>query len=522
MGSRNTRFKSEGGYTLVAVFLLVTITALAGASSIGVLGNGIKTMSTTNSRTVEYFKDEQVLGQALQWMRDNSTGMTDVFGRSKFYSTFVRRAAQVGINDLGSFSVFTKIAPLGRPAESIILTNDSVILRGNFNSTVTGNFPLTTDTRTGSGFNPLSAIQTVDFGTKKVRVTLLDAIPVDPSRDFGATGPVPQTDFQPLYRLDVLDRISVPSQDNRTRGYLKDRGGHLSGHVLGRLVYDYGIGFYGRDHVELRQPCNSYVSNNGPYSTSSARANCPVGSNAVVSTQNNTNVYGSVRTNGTISSSPPFGGKVCADMNCAQVGSMCQGPACEVASLPTFSSWNSYCPTNRGAITPCSGSVLTVAGNAPNDKCWSRVAVSSNRVITLTSTTFPYFIDELNIANNGRVNFAPSPSTGTITLYVRKITGDTFNGNQVFNVNNRPYQLRLNYLGTDNLRLNGTAAMHTFVIAPYAAIQVQGNFTFRGGIKATSLTFTGNGSVHYDESGDITTLKGMNYQIRNLNQVYRQ
>jgi hypothetical protein len=201
---------------------------------------------------------------------------------------------------------------------------------------------------------------------------------------------------------------------------------------------------------------------------------------------------------------------------------MCQGPACEVAGLPTFSSWNTYCPTNRGAITPSSGSVLTVAGNSPGDKCWSRVTVSANRIVTLTSTTFPYFIDELNIANNGRVNFAPSPSTGTITLYVRKITGDTFNGNQVFNINNKPYQLRLNYLGTDNLRLDGTAAMHTFVIAPYAAIQVQGNFTFRGGIKATALTFTGNGSVHYDESGDITTLKGMNYQIRNLNQVYRQ
>jgi hypothetical protein len=149
------------------------------------------------------------------------------------------------------------------------------------------------------------------------------------------------------------------------------------------------------------------------------------------------------------------------------------------------------------------------------------VTIANNRVVTLTSTEYPYFIDTLNIANTGRLNFAPSNPTGTITLYVRTVVGDRLNGNQLFNTNNKPYQLRLNYLGSNTLTLNGTAAMSSFIVAPYAPISVQGNFTFSGGIRATSLTFTGNGAIHYDESGDITTLKDVTYSLRNTTQRYR-
>jgi hypothetical protein len=106
-------------------------------------------------------------------------------------------------------------------------------------------------------------------------------------------------------------------------------------------------------------------------------------------------------------------------------------------------------------------------------------------------------------------------------MYIRKISGDSLNGNQLFNVNNKPYQLRLHYLGSSTLQLNGTASMSAFIVAPSAPIEVLGNFVFKGGIKATSLSFTGNGSLHYDESGDITTLTGISYEIRNLTQFYR-
>ncbi len=527
--AKKTNEKTEAGYMLVAVLLFVMITAFAGASAAGVLGSGIQTMSTTNSRTAEYFVNERVFGEAVQWMRDNSTGMTDVFGRTKFYSVFKRRSSSIGSNDQGIFRVPTKIGPRSEPGKSIVLVSDPVLLQGSASSEAQGSFPLTTDTKSGAAFDPLSSLKTTRFNGKKVRITLVDAIPVEPSKDFGDSGAPPQTDFQPLYRLDVLDREKVSQQgilgaqkSPSSRTFFKETGGHLFGHVLGKLQYDYGVGFYGRDQVEIRQPCNSYISNSGPYSSASARANCPVGSNGNVAILNNTNVYGSVYTNGAISSSPPFGGKVCANSTCSEPGTTCQGSSCQVPGLPNFSAWSTYCPSNRGSVTPTSGSLLTVSGNSPNQRCWSRVTISNNRVVTLTSSDYPYFIDVLDISNTGRLNFAPSPATGTITLYVRTITGNTLNGNQVFNVNNKPYQLRLNYLGTERLRLNGTAAMNAFIVAPSAPIDVLGNFVFRGGIKATALTFTGNGSLHYDESGDITTLKGVSYQIRNVTQFYRE
>jgi hypothetical protein len=529
MMSKKKNEEAQAGYTLVAVLLFVMVTAFAGASAAGVLGNSIQTMSITNTRTEEYFRNEKVFGEAVQWMRDNSTGMTDVFGRTKFYSAFKRRPPSVGSNDQGNFQVPTKIAPRTEHEKSIILVSDPILLHGGSNSGAQGSFPLTTDTKSGAAFDSLSALKTSHFSGKKIRITLVDAIPVDPAKDYGDAGVPPQTDFQPLYRIDVFDREKVsrgdaegPQAGTSSRTFFKDKGGHLFGHVLGKLHYDYGVGFYGRDQVEIRQPCDSYISNSGPYSQTSARPHCPIGSNGPVSILNSTAVYGSVHTNNAISALPPFGGRVCANAACSEAGTTCQGDTCQVPGLPNFSAWNTYCPSNQGATIPVSGSLLTVSGNDPMQKCWSKVRIANNRVVTLTSTEYPYFIDELDISNTGRLNFAPSPATGTITLYVRKITGDSFNGNQVFNVNNKPYQLRLNYLGVDRLRLNGTADMSTFIIAPSAAIEVLGNFVFRGGIKATALTFNGNGSLHYDESGDITTLKGISYQFRNVTQFYRQ
>ena len=63
--------------------------------------------------------------------------------------------------------------------------------------------------------------------------------------------------------------------------------------------------------------------------------------------------------------------------------------------------------------------------------------------------------------------------------------------------------------------------MNAFIVAPSAGISVQGNFIFQGGIKATNLTFTGNGALRYDESGDITTLQDATFKVRNETQRYR-
>lgn len=502
--SGRDRGTPEGGYMLVAVLVLVSVAAIVVASALELTSSSSHSILAGENRSEEFLLNEQTFSLGVGWMRGNSTSLADPFSRNNFYSVFDRSSPSLGSNDTSSFGVPTKIKKQGS-SQSAILTNTSALASGWFPSTV--------DTVTGTSFNPLTNFQSTAMGSKKIRVTLVDAVAVDPTKDFGDTdagNPAPQTDFQPVYRIDSMDSLTS--------------GSHLFGYFLGSLQYDYGVGFYGHNYFEMRQPCDSYISNNGAYSSSSKRANCSTGSNSEIRIHQTTSIYGTSRTNGAFNTTPPFGGKVCADFTsgCPNPGATCSGSSCQVAGLPSFSTWSTYCPTSQAGISPASGTTLTVAGNNPNQKCWASLTVGANKIVTLTSTQYPYFIDVLDIANNGRLNFAPSPSTGTITLYVRKFNNnDRFNGNQMFNSNNKPYQLRINYLGTNDLVLNGAATIHGFLVAPYAGVSVQGNHTYSGGIKALNLTFTGAGSVHYDESGDITTLKDVSYRLKGMTQRYR-
>lgn len=503
MKTNSKIIQKERGYILVGVMILIAVAAIVVANSLDLSAATNHTMAAGQDRSKNFFEVEQSFGSGVNWLRSNSTSLVDPFSRTNFYTLFDKTTPSIGSNDTSTFTVPTRIKRQGT-SQSVILTNSTAL--------ATAWFPQTVNSQTGAAFTPLTAFTSAALGGKKVRVTLVDAIASDPTKDYGDTdsgNPTPGTDFQPIYRVDAMDALN--------------QGSHLFGYVVGALQYDYGIGFYGRDYLEVRQPCDSYISNNGPWSAGSRRANCSTGSNSEVRIHQTTSVYGISRVNGTFNGSPPYGGKVCSDFTsgCPNAGSTCSGNTCNVPGLPSYSTWPTYCPTNQGSVTPTSGSTLTVAGNNANQKCWGTVTIGNNRVVTLTSTQFPYFIDTLDISNTGRINFAPSPATGTITLYVRNIVGDKFNGNQVFNVNNKPYQLRLHYLGSTALTLNGTAAMNAFIVAPYAGINVQGNFTYSGGIKATNLTFTGNGALHYDESGDITTLQDVTYKIRNETQRYR-
>lgn len=493
----------EGGYILVGVLILVAISAIMLASALEFTATNARTTLSERVRTREYYQAEDTLAKATTWLRTNSESLVSIYNRSNFYSTFDRTSPTYGTNEGSTIRFHTKIKLQG--------TNNSAILTQT--STLgTSTFPNTTNTSTGAAYNPVTQFNAGSFGNDIVRVTLVDAIPVDSTKDFGDPdlgNPAPQTDFYPVYRIDSMKAA--------------DRGGHVYGYAVGNLIYNYGVGFYGRDLMEIRQSCDSYLSNTSVYSAGVRRANCSTGSNATLQIHGSEAVYGSAQTNGAINTGPPFGGDVCSDFTsgCPTTGLTCQGGSCSVPGLPTYNSWSTYCPTNQGNLTISANTTLTVPGNAANQKCWATVSIGNNRTLTLTTTTYSYFIDTFDIPNNGVVNFAPSPSTATINLYVRKFIGDKFNGGQVFNTNNKPYQLRLHYLGTDALVLNGNAAMAAFMVAPNAGVSVQGSFEYYGGIKATSLDFTGSGDIHYDESGDITTLSNLQYSLRNLVEKYR-
>jgi hypothetical protein len=502
----------QNGFGLIGVLIL---TALAGVA-IG----GLHFLVTSDShagletqiRAREYYKAEDTLARAASWMRGQSTKLVSPFSRTNFYTRFDRTALGYGSNDTSTFRVGTKIKLQGT-TNSAILTNDSGL--------ATAAFPTTTDTLTATSFNPATQFPLANLGDDKVRVTLIDAVPVNPSADYGDTdtgAAAPGTDFQPIYRVDSMKSLTG--------------GGHVVGYLTGNLVFNYGVGFYGRDFVEMRQPCDSYLSNSGSYTSASKRANCPLGSNATVYIHNSTSIYGSARTNGSFATGSPWGGRVCSDFasGCPNAGSTCAGASCQVPNLPTYSTWATYCPTNMGNQTYNANTTVTIANNNPSSRCWNTFTVGNNRTVTLSTTNYSYYIDTLDIPNNATLRFLPSPSNGTINLYVRKFVGDKFNGNQVIshvdangdgNPDYRPYQVRIHYLGTDALVLNGSARMGAFLVAPYADVSVQGTFDYYGGMLAKSLTATGTGGMHYDESGNITTLSDIQYRIRNVGQYYR-
>lgn len=494
--------EDSGGYVLVGVMILLAISAIMVATALDFAATSSKTILSEKVRTREYYQAEDSLAKATSWIRDNSKNLTSVFNRSNFYTTFDRTNPTYGSNDSGTVRVLTKIKMQGT-SNSAILANSATL--------ATALFPNTVNTSTGASFNPVAQFSAGSFGSDIVRVTLVDAVAVDPTKDYGDPdlgNAAPATDFYPVFRVDAMKAT--------------DRGAHVYGYAVGNLIYDYGVGFYGRDVFEMRQGCDSYLSNNGNYSSASRRANCTTGSNGTLQIHQNETLYGSAQTNGSINESSPFGGAVCSDFSsgCPNAGLKCAGASCGVPGLPAYNSWASYCPTNRGN-PDTNNQTLTVSGNAASQKCWATVDIGSSKTLTLTSTNYPYFFDTLKIHNNGALAINPSPSTGTVTIYVRNWDGNKFNGNQVLNANNKPYQLRIHYLGTNALTLNGNAQMRAFLVSPYAAVSVQGNFDYYGGIKATSLTFTGNGDIHYDESGDITTLGDTQYSLRNIIQRYR-
>jgi hypothetical protein len=495
---------SEHGYALIAFLVLMSVGMFILAGSLGLARSNARTTYASKVRTDTFYQSEETMNRAMSWLRMRSADMLYPFTRANFYTSFTRSSSpSVGANDGSYLSVPTRIKRAGT-SDSIILTAASE-LGSSF-------FPATQNISTGSSFQTVSEFQSADLASAMVRVTLIDALPVDPTLDFGAPpNPAPQTDFYPVYRIDAMTAVN--------------EGSRVLGYVVGSLSYIDTIGFYGKDYLEGLQNCDSYISANGAYSSATKRAHCPIGSETVIRVHQNTKIYGTARTNGSITTSSPWGGQVCADFvsNCPNPGQTCEGPSCAVPGLPTFQAWSSYCPTDQGDRTVSSNQTWTVGGNGANQKCWNTVGVNTNRTLTLTTTAYPYFIRSLSFANNSnsRLNLSPDSAGGTISLYVETIAGDAVNGNQMFNVNNRPSQFKLYYLGTADLTLNGTADMNVAIVAPYANVVVSGNFSFSGGIIAKGLRFTGSGNVHYDESLGGQSLTDVTYRLRNELQYYQ-
>ncbi len=497
-------YYNESGYAVLTVIVLAALSLFIATASLQYASNHARTTYATKTRTAEFYKSETTLNRALSWLRVNSQSLITPYRQDEFYSNFEFDTPAIRDNEGSLFSVPTRIKMVGAN-NAAILSNDSNL--------ATAQFPIANNIFTGSSFDAKTIFSSADLGEGIVRITVIDAKPFDPTKDYGPPpNPAPETDFYPIYRIDAMTDT--------------DDGAHVYGITMGSVVHMFDYGIYGETNLELRQPCDSYNSSDGLYSTAIRKANCRAASNSTASVHKSEAVYGTLHTNGDITEESPYGGDVCSDFtsNCPNKGETCAGEDCGVPLLENFEDWSTYCPTDRGDVTYTVDDSLAPTSSDSADNCWNKITVNNGTTLVLTSTSHPYFIKTLELKNNSNsvIDVQPDSATGAVVVYVETIVGDKINGNQAFNTSGRPVQFHLFYLGTNPLTLNGNAAMNVALVAPAAAVTVSGSFEYSGALLAHELYLTGSGGVHYDESlGGLGPAIDTQYRLRELVQHYR-
>lgn len=527
--ARGDNRASQEGYILVSILLLSALAALLTIIALDSSSAGRKAIASTRKAETEFFNAEGAMQTAYAWINEQSANWGSLFSGSVFVATFTRSTTpSVGSNDTGQFTVPTRIKLLG--------TNNSAIIHNRTAAFGSAAFPASTNLITGASYDALT-----DFSAKVnldslVRITLVDAIPLDP------TSPA-TTEYSPVFRIDALRAA--------------DRGGQVSALVTGKMLTTPGSGFSGRDFIELRQSCDSYQSSTASpnYSTTSRRANCPIGSEGPVYIHSSATVNGSVTTKSSIATGSPWGGSICASFasGCPVQGTICAGSTCNPPTMTlTPSSFAAACSSTAPDLTISSGTSEATAwtiesAKAPNtttnqpsgtpantyrNNCWNNLKINSNRWVRFRaglsgSTPTAFYIKTLDIANNATVLFDDNGGK-QITLYVEKIVGNSYNGNQIGGLKSTqptamipPNMLKVNYWGTAALTLNGNAMMNSFLVAPNAGVTVSGNFTYNGGIMAKSLVASGAGALHYDETGGNAVNIDMQLRMRTMNEYFR-
>lgn len=519
----------EGGYILVSILILSALAALLTIIALDSSATGRKAITSTKKAESEYFDAEGAMQTAYAWINEQSSNWGSLFSGSVFVTTFTRSTTpSIGANDTGQFTVPTRIKLFG--------TNNSAIIHNRSTAFGSAAFPVSTNLITGASYNALSDFAAKVNLTSLVRITLVDAIPLDPTS-------LATTEYSPVFRIDALRAA--------------DRGGHVSALVTGKMLTTPGSGFSGKDYVELRQSCDSYQSSTASpvYSAGSRRANCPVASDGPVSIHSSTTVHGSVTTKSSLATGSPWGGSICASFasGCPVQGTICAGSTCQPPTIRlTPSSFAAACASTAPNLTISNGSNeasastiesskdTNVSTNQPagtpsntyRNNCWNNLEIRANkwarfRAGSSGSTPTAFYIKTLDIANNATILFDDNGGK-QITLYVEQIVGNSYNGNQIGGLKSTspttmipPNMLKVNYWGTAALTLNGNAMMNSFLVAPNAAVTVSGNFTYNGGIMAKSLVASGAGALHYDETGGNAVNIDMQLRMRSVNEYFR-
>lgn len=218
-----------------------------------------------------------------------------------------------------------------------------------------------------------------------------------------------------------------------------------------------GYGLVGIDSADMNgnASTDSYNSSAGPYSSASARAAGSVSSNGNITLTGNARISGDAR--------PGPGRTVTRTGNAAVTGST--APLSAPLSYPPPALPESY----------ISGGSVNLNGND-----------------TLTLPAGVYYYSGLSVSGNATIR-----TTGQVTIYVAGSV--SLSGNAVIH-QNRPENFRIRVLGSGPVSVSGNGDLWADIYAPNSAVSFSGNGEFYGAMVGRTLTVSGNGAIHYDES----------------------
>ncbi|MFI5380621.1 MAG: pilus assembly protein TadG-related protein [Tepidisphaerales bacterium] len=213
---------------------------------------------------------------------------------------------------------------------------------------------------------------------------------------------------------------------------------------------------------------DSYNASAGPYSAGAAHSGGTVASNGGISLSGNSKVKGDAL---------PGPGKSVSRSGNASVSGSTTGSA-NALSYPA--------PTLPGSYI--SGGNFSLSGNSS---------------YTLSSGT--YYYTGFSVSGNATLTVS-----GAVTIYVNGSL--SLGGN--FNVaSNLPGNFKIRMLSNNNISLSGNGTLCADIYAPSSAISISGNGDFLGAAIGSSLSISGNGGVHYDESLGYGTSGGSGTKV---------
>lgn len=480
-----TQAQEERGYVMVGVMILLALGLIVSAGMLNSSATNAKARALVTTQADYYYQVETTLNAVVGWLQQNSKNLVTGFDASHFGPNFDTGSPAVGDNEGQFFNVPTMVKMKG--------TNDSVILSNN-PSFGTPAFPATTNIDTNAPFDAVSEFQNADLGQANARIVLVWA------RETAGN-------YEPIFRIDVMT------------GNNPDRGVHSFSYVYSTLQSsNNAMQFYGRDSLTLNNGNNecysysyTYDAGTSTWSNGAPRSNCGVASD------NTTDIGAKVHGNAYSLLDPgvningPSG-----DVS----GNVCEGAGCHGYVLPVVNTYAGYCPTGGPSYNiKASDPDLTLNTGG----CYGSVQIANNKTVTLTDTSTPYYFSLLDFkANFAKIAFGNIPQGQKVTVYVDTVNNDHLNGNVWYNPNNAPHQVELFYIGTNNFKLNGTAALNMFFTAPNADVEVLGNFNYYGGIWAKSLTANGNARLWGDEEvAGVPSLNDIKFALRKTSQRYR-